>query len=916
MAVDTSDDSIKKVLQKHYNDSVFHTHVSMIQPRGKFQFNRGDLETLWDVYCESVKSEKKPIVGIAEKPQRYMPVLVDIDIKIMDNEGTDWGEHIYDDTHIIQTIETYQSILRNILDDCSDEDLTCVLLEKPIYKITKGKNTYSKNGFHLHFPYIFMDRVDQETHLIPRAQKMLSDIGTFVDLGFEDSGSVIDRGSCSVPWLLYGSRKDESMEPYVVTKVFDSECSVISLEEAFSKYRLYDKDENLIEIKGNVEKYLPRILSVFAYGRETKELKTGLVSPLKEKIMSKAPKKKIQVSVKEALKLSAKLLPLLGQFRAEDRNEWMTVGWALFNIGDGCPEALEQWLEFSARDEEGYDESACIYEWERMTKRDITMGTLRYFASIDSPEQYTEFTKEQAKHHMEEAIQGSHNDIAKALYEMYGNKFVCASYTSKIWYQYTDHRWEEIEEGVFLRTKISDELAPKYVKMGQDLYKLMSECTDKPQEAAYRERQKLVTRMIANLKSSPFKNNVMKECCEIFYDRRFRDKLDLNKYLIAFKNGVYDLKLNIFRDGRPEDFLSKSMGIEYKEFDEDDDDIRFVIDYLQKMFPDKSVRQYFLDNSSDVFVGGNKQKIVLFWTGHGDNGKSMLQTIFEQMFGELAIKFNTTLLTGEKVGNGSANPELARAGNGVRWTVLEEPNRKEIIKNDGLLKSLSGNDKYLARDLFEKGKNTREIKPMFKVTFICNQLSKMSGDAALWNRVRVLPFESTFVKAGQPCPETFEEQLRQKRFPRDPDFEDKIPGMLQAFCWLLLEHRKNITSRIEPEKVMEATRLYQRKNDIYRQFIEECIVDAKPTEEGHVSAISLIELYARFKEWHKESFPGHTLPIKDDISEYFEKAWGNSDKGRKWHGYRFRTLKDDIDEGEVIVMEYDTETESVVQAPV
>ena len=232
---------------------------------------------------------------------------------------------------------------------------------------------------------------------------------------------------------------------------------------------------------------------------------------------------------------------------------------------------------------------------------------------------------------------------------------------------------------------------------------------------------KQIQKTIRDLKSSSFKNSVMREAADIFYNRKFKSYLDMNPYLIGFKNGVYDLKLNIFRSGRPEDFISKCMPINYLEFTETDDKVLAVRDFLEKVFPDKSVRQYFLDQSSDVFVGGNLQKVVLFWTGSGNNGKSVTQNIFEQMLGEYAIKFSTTLITGKKVSNGAANPELARSGGGVRWATLEEPDGDEEI-NIGYLKSLSGNDTFFGRDLFEKGKQTREINPLFKLIFICNKL--------------------------------------------------------------------------------------------------------------------------------------------------------------------------------------------------
>ena len=435
------------------------------------------------------------------------------------------------------------------------------------------------------------------------------------------------------------------------------------------------------------------------------------------------------------------------------------------------------------------------------------------------------------------------------------------------------------------------QLLEKYGGIGKDILSALTGCQDKGMEAMYNARLKQAQKMIANLKSAPYKNNVMRECQEVFYDKRFREKLDTNPALFPFKNGVYDLTTNIFRPGRPEDFISKTAPIDYIEFDEEDEKVLDVYDYLEKVFPDKSVRDYFMDVSSDIFLGGNHQKHVYFWTGEGDNGKSVTQNIFEKMLGNLSIKFNTTVITGKKVQSGSANPELARAGGGVRLATLEEPNSDEVI-NIGILKNLSGNDSYYARDLFEKGKEGREIIPMFKLIFICNKLPKLRySDKAVWNRIRVIPFESTFCRPDDPAPDTYEEQLQQKRFPMDKDFGSKIPGMVQAFAWILMKHRLTLKDRIEPEKVRIATAIYRKENDIYRQFIEECIMeDAK-------SVLTLTELYGQFKDWFKDSLPNQVLPIKNEIEEYFTRLWDEPEKGKKWKGYRIKTLQDDLDGG-------------------
>ena len=76
-----------------------------------------------------------------------------------------------------------------------------------------------------------------------------------------------------------------------------------------------------------------------------------------------------------------------------------------------------------------------------MVKKDITIGSLKYYASIDNPEQYKIFKREKVDMYIAESLSGSHNDIARALHAEYGDEFVCSSIVNKTWYQFKKHRW-------------------------------------------------------------------------------------------------------------------------------------------------------------------------------------------------------------------------------------------------------------------------------------------------------------------------------------------------------------------------------------------------------------------------------------------------------------------------------------------
>ena len=266
-----------KLLREHYTDGVYATHVSLLHPKGKFQLSRHKMEDFWNLYCKNL-DEDDPKIGIAEMPLHELPILVDVDLKInIDNAEYD-GEHLYTEEQVSRVIEVYQSVLRNIIEGCNDEHLLCVLLEKPIYFIDAGDVRYAKNGFHCQFPCLFLSKTDQEVHLIPRVKDILKELDIFANLGIVDSGSVIDKSSCTAPWLLYGSRKSEEMDPYKVTKVIDSGGEEVEVEDAFKYYQLYNSDENLIPIRGKVMEYMPRILStnIFGRGSYVTEVKHGL----------------------------------------------------------------------------------------------------------------------------------------------------------------------------------------------------------------------------------------------------------------------------------------------------------------------------------------------------------------------------------------------------------------------------------------------------------------------------------------------------------------------------------------------------------------------------------------------------------------------------------------------------------------
>ena len=910
-------DSVLYSFMKEYrDDSKYYTHSSQMVPTtGKFRIETHNIDNFWNLYCDRYKELKdKFMSGLAERPKDYLPVIVDIDIRIeYDSEihGEESNlEHFYKDKHINKMVQMYQDILKYILEDYTPKDLTCFVLEK---KKPYLSTTVIKDGFHLHFPYIFLSVADQDINVIPRIKKRLEDENIFEDIGIKHASDLIDKSCTRNAWLLYGSRKDVNLEAYKLTRIVNNLGREIELEESLKGYHLYDSNDEEINIKGKCEYYLPRILSTNAYNRKTFTCRTEMDSVVK-KMYTKAEESKYiedNMTTVERLDIVKQLMKLINPERSENYNDWMEMGWILYNVGDGTLEALDIWMEFSRQtSKNNFNEAVCMYNWNNMRKGNYTLGTLRKYAKDDNPDKYLKWKEENEMKNFKESLSGGHYDLAKSLYEDYSEQFVCASITKDIWYEFKNHRWQLVEKGITLRSKISIELSKKFSFKGAITYKF-NEGEENPFNSnEYRDK---INKILSQLKNSTFKDHIMRECKELFYRENFISKLDTNTNIICFKNGVLDITTCEFRPGRPEDYCSMHTNYDFKEYEEDDIELLEVKDFLIKIFPDEQLRNYFLEYSAKLLKGGNFAKNFVVMSGEGDNGKSVTIELIEHSLGEYSIKFPTTLLTGKRTQSSQACPELARS-KGVRFAVLQEPDGKDTI-NGGVLKELTGNDSIYTRGLFSEG---FEFKPMFKLCFICNKLPRLSSeDQAIWNRVRVLEYESKFPKDNSIVPPTFEEQMRKKIFYRDSSFNEKLPYMKQAFMWIIFQKWKQIQRfgcMSEPDRVIKATMSYRENNDLYLQFINERLVEDrfddyqsssfefKPKHNG----LNLQEMYSLFTRWIRDSFPGVKQPSKNEMKEELMKKLGlNNWRNNKWLYHRERTIEDDVKDGNTIVLTED-----------
>ena len=282
----------------------------------------------------------------------------------------------------------------------------------------------------------------------------------------------------------------------------------------------------------------------------------------------------------------------------------------------------------------GFKSGECEKLWGKFKNDGLSIGSLYRWAKEDDPQGYSDYLINELNDILKDNIKCSSFHVAKVFYELNKYNYVCCSVSKKKWFEYTN----------------------------------------------------------------TFCTNVMNQCGLTFRDEKFEEKLDQNKYLIAFNNGVYDLKNNYFRNGRPEDYISMCTNCDYIPYDETNTKIKEVFDFFNKIQKNDEMREYLLIKLSTFLEGVQRDQKFEIWTGTGANGKGRILKLIIDALGDYACTIPITLLTKPRSDSNSASPALATT-KGKRCCVFQEPENDDKIYV-GHMKNITGGDKLMARSLY------------------------------------------------------------------------------------------------------------------------------------------------------------------------------------------------------------------------
>ena len=762
----------KYILQFTKNVDAEQTHLSF--NKGKFNIPDDKFDEFYKRYYEVIKnenhSERDSLFLIEKVYNSKFAFFLDLDIKT---------SGIISDDDIVDIIELTKETIKKMFDESGNSKLLEYVVSKRLTKL--GAN------YHINFYNLIVNNITGKrltTEICENKNVLSGNIKSCIDMSVYRTGL-----------RLLGSKKVDQKK-----KTGSETESGSSIET--DVYRIYDLEKKeFTELhETSFEQFLQTTV---------KRKRSITISSLKEKEKDKENSMKIESNIPvkgiNNDKIKNELAKLLTHLK--DTNECLndfdvsiTRIYAKPNkVGIFCyfVSILGKHCPFKNRQHER-DVSPIYFEIntsgitikchdEECIRRVFPDNGFKLPESLESdyPEIYLSMTTKYWKSEieltdairvaLEASLTGSHYQIAKAVFQIYKDRFRIDDVKNTEWYEFGGVRWKQSH---LMNILISEEL-PKYYRgikisdtsiQNKDLKDFL--VNDDKVDANMRNQ--MVDNIISKLENVSFKGNILTQITYLFktYDPDFYTNLDATTHLIGFKNGVYDFKENKFREGTQNDYITFSTGYDFFECDEYASQTQEIYAFLGKIITDKRVLEYTLKVLGKALVGVPEERFYI-WTGlSGANGKSTLVNFLENTLGDYITSVDVSLLTNKRGSSSSASPDVARL-RGKRIFTFQEPEHDDKLRT-GILKQYTGGDTIIARELF---KAPISFKLQGTMIMCCNDLPTVTSiDGGTWRRIRVTEFKSRF------C----EHPKESNEFPIDKQLSEKLKNWSELFIALLL----------------------------------------------------------------------------------------------------------------------------------
>jgi putative DNA primase/helicase len=276
-------------------------------------------------------------------------------------------------------------------------------------------------------------------------------------------------------------------------------------------------------------------------------------------------------------------------------------------------------------------------------------------------------------------------------------------------------------------------------------------------------------------------------------------------WLLGVSNGVVDLRTGELCKGVKPDYVNCHSPI------------TFEPTAIATVFP-TSLRQIFCERDDLIdyvltafgyaLTGLTNERTMFILHGFGSNGKSKLLELLAYILGDGEAGYAKSVPANSLKPDNRGNPDAPRNDLAIiadaRLVLVNESDLKQGVA-ESMVKWLTGGDMISAR--FNHGKPF-QYRPRYKIFLSCNHRPVVRGtDAAIWNRLPLIPFEARFEGAGEDI------YLIDK-------WKAEASGILNLLIQYCLKWQRSRLQR--PECITVASKEYRTESNPIAPFLDAC----------------------------------------------------------------------------------------------
>jgi putative DNA primase/helicase len=301
--------------------------------------------------------------------------------------------------------------------------------------------------------------------------------------------------------------------------------------------------------------------------------------------------------------------------------------------------------------------------------------------------------------------------------------------------------------------------------------------------------------------------------------------LDWDAWLLNVRNGTLDLRTGTLRPHAREDLITRGIDVDYTP----DAKCPTWERFLAEVFRNDAALIAFVQRAVGYSLTGDIREHVFFILfGRGSNGKSTFLDVIHALLGPYAGPVPAELLLTRRAEH---HPTERATLFSKRFVATVESGDGRRLAEDRV-KAITGGDPIECRRMKE---DFWVFTPTHKLWFGTNHKPVIKGtDHAIWRRIRLVPFETTFHE-----PET---GVAPQKDPTLPErLIEELPGILAwGISGCLAWQREGLKA---PEAVRDATEGYRVEMDVLARFLDECCV-FNTSAEARAS-----DLYKAYTSW-------------------------------------------------------------------